>query len=216
VRYDQLLTLIALFKPRSIAEVGTNAGERGLAMCREALKHRSQVRYIGFDVFDSEPEAFHQQAFNGKGFFPRHAVAARFAALTHELPGLAFHLHQGRTTQTLHSNPLRVDFAFIDGDHRIEAIAADYVALQGSRIIVFDDYYTPEQTTVDLKRIGCNGVVAGLPNHVVLPLEDRFDHVGPIRMAVVRRPHMLLGGRLVWLPNWRRPRRLATCAAVAA
>ena len=202
MRYDQLLTLIALFKPRTIAEVGTNAGERGLAMCREALKHRPQVHYTGFDVFDSEPAEFHHQAFNGKGFFPRDAVAARFMALANERPGFSFDLCQGRTSQTLHPEPRRVDFVFIDGDHRVEAIQADYAALQGSKIIVFDDYYAPGETPVDLAQIGCNQVVERLPGHVVLPIEDHFDHVGPIRMALVHRPHIAVGSCLVWLPCW--------------
>ncbi len=33
------------------------------------------------------------------------------------------------------------DFAFIDGDHRVEAIRRDYAALAKSDVIVFDDFY---------------------------------------------------------------------------
>jgi predicted O-methyltransferase YrrM len=213
VRYDQLLTLIAMFKPRTIAEVGTNAGERGLAMCREALKHRGQVHYTGFDVFESESEDFHREAFNGKGFFRREAVAARFAALAQERSGFSFDLLQGRTSDTLHPRRRCVDFAFIDGDHRVDAILADYAALRGTKVIVFDDYYAPGLTPVDLSHIGCNRVVGRLRNHVVLPVEDVFDHVGPIRMALVLRPHMVVGTRVIWLPDWSGRRFSVTAAA---
>lgn len=200
MRYDQLCTLIALYKPKTLVEIGTNAGERGLKMCEEALKHRRHVDYVGYDVFDSETDEFHTQAFNGKGFFARAGVEEKFAELGRHNTGFRFRLIEGRTDETLHNKPVRADFIFIDGDHRAEMIARDYQAVRQSKVTVFDDYYG-DDSPVDRTQIGCNSVVDRIKYSQILPIFDSFKHTGAIRMAVVVRPHIFFRGKAFWFAH---------------
>jgi hypothetical protein len=57
LRYDNLVAEIDRVKPARIVEVGTCKGERAEMMIRAALKHRFDVEYIGFDLFEPPPEA---------------------------------------------------------------------------------------------------------------------------------------------------------------
>ena len=82
---------------------------------------------------------------------------------------------------------------FIDGDHRVECIRADYEALKACPVGVFDDYYVPDArgVTVDLAKYGANAVVAELEHYgakvEILPAADPCKHGGVIKLAVVRR-----------------------------
>jgi len=185
-RYSQLAILVALRKPRTIIEVGTNRGDSALAMCLEALRHRSHVHYTGFDVFDTRDEDFHRRVFNGKRAFSKQFVHDRLQAIRSSFPSFTFELIEGETSSTLHPRPLRADFAFIDGDHRIEVIRRDYAALARSAVIVFDDLYDASSAPgAELTRYyGCNQLVDTLGGVTVLPLVDNFPNTGPIRMAV--------------------------------
>ena len=142
-RYSQLAILIALVKPRTIVEVGTNRGDSAVAMCLEALKHRRQVHYIGFDVFDTRDEDFHRRVFNGKGAVSRQFVHDRLDSIRSQFSSFTFELIEGETSSTLHHRSMRADFVFIDGDHRVEIINCDYAAVAKSSVIVFDDFYDP-------------------------------------------------------------------------
>ena len=188
-RYSQLQTLIALVKPETIVEVGTNRGDSAVAMCLEALKHRERVHYAGYDVFSTKDEDFHRRVFNGKGAVSRKFVHDRLETIRSQNPSFTFELLEGETTSTLHPRPVRADFAFIDGDHRLEAIKRDYAAVAESRVIVFDDFYDAKSSQgKELSgQFGCNELVAGLKDVTILPLADSFPSTGPIRMAVVLR-----------------------------
>jgi predicted O-methyltransferase YrrM len=188
-RYSQLQTLIALVKPETIVEVGTNRGDSAVAMCLEALKHRANVHYTGYDVFSTRDEDFHRLAFNGKGAVPRQFVHDRLESVRSQFPSFTFELIEGETASTLHHQPVCVDFAFIDGDHRLEIINRDYAAVANSGVIVFDDFYDANSTQGrELSRqFGCNELVARLKDVTILPLADTFPSTGPIRMAVVVR-----------------------------
>jgi predicted O-methyltransferase YrrM len=185
-RYSQLETLVALVKPRTIIEVGTNRGESAMRLSLEALKHRRKVHYIGFDVFDTKDEDFHRRVFNGKGSYSRQLVHDRLKSISLQHPSFTFELIEGDTSLTLHHRSMRADFVFIDGDHRIEAIARDYAAVAKSSMIVFDDFFDPDsaQGRKLIDEMGCNRVVAGLKDTTILPLVDDFPSTGPIRMAV--------------------------------
>jgi predicted O-methyltransferase YrrM len=188
-RYSQLQTLIALVKPETIVEIGTNRGDSAVAMCSEALKHRAKVHYTGYDVFSTKDEDFHRLVFNGKGAVPRQFVHDRLESVRSQFPFFTFELIEGETALTLHHQPVSADFVFIDGDHRLEIINRDYAAVAKSRVIVFDDFYDANSTQgQELSRqFGCNELVARLRNVTILPLADTFPSTGPIRMAVVVR-----------------------------
>jgi hypothetical protein len=195
-RYVQLEILASIFKPRLIVEVGTNRGDSAVLMCEEALKHRPDVRYVGYDVFESMDEAFHRAALNGKGFFPRDEVAARLDEIARTHPGFSYELVQGETSKTLHGRSVRADLAFIDGDHRRDAIRGDYLALKRSAVVVFDDYYdaSEEPGRSLVKEFGCNAVVDAIGGRTLLPVADSFPQTGPIRMAMVRRDWLRRSG----------------------
>lgn len=187
-RYHQMLPLIAEVKPHIIVEVGVHRAVRAVQLCREALRHSRPVRYIGFDVFETMGEAFQLAALNGKGT-PTEASARRaLDALADEFLHFSYTLHVGDTRDTLHANNIAADFAFIDGDHRVDAIRGDYLALRDSKCIVFDDFYTG--AVPDLDKFGANVVVdeivaAGV--HVdILPSADLCNHGGITHLAVVR------------------------------
>lgn len=185
-RYSQLAILIALMKPRTIIEVGTNRGDSAVTMCREALKHRRQVHYIGFDVFDTRDEDFHRHVFNAKQVASRQFVRDRLDSIRSQFSSFTFELIEGETSTTLHGRSLRADFVFIDGDHRVEVIRCDYAAVAKSNVIVFDDFYDASSNhghELSLK-FGCNQLVAALKDVTILPLGDSFPSTGLIRMAV--------------------------------
>jgi predicted O-methyltransferase YrrM len=186
LRYSQLTILIALVQPRTIIEVGTNRGDSAVAMCLEALKHRCNVHYTGFDVFDTRDENFHRNAFNGKRAFSKQSVHDRLELVRAQFPSFTFELIEGETSTTLHHRSMRADFVFIDGDHRIEAIRRDYAALSKSNVIVFDDFFDASAAPGNAltRSYGCNDLVAALAGVTVLPLTDNFPITGPIRMAV--------------------------------
>lgn len=184
-RYDQLLALIDEARPRIIVEVGTHRAVRARLMIKRALRHRSEVRYIGYDVFETAGPEFHRAALNGKGV----ATAARAHRVLRNI-GVDYELIVGDTRKTLHGRMVAADFAFIDGDHRVDAIAGDFAALAACRMVVFDDYFRPGGTGTmpDLRCFGANAVVDALnPAQVdVLPIGDVCRDGGLSYLAVVR------------------------------
>ena len=178
-RYDQLVDLIGMARPQFIVEVGTHRGTRAMVMCQVALAHRNDVRYLGFDLFESATPQTNAAEMNGKGSAERQTAAQKLQILKDNNPGFTFELVQGNTRDTLHGKNIMADFVFIDGGHSIETIRGDYEALKHSRYIVFDDYY---MGGVDTSKFGCNAVLADVP-HQVLPVEDVFGDAR-IRMAM--------------------------------
>ncbi len=188
-RYEQLLPLIDKVKPVRIVEVGVHTALRGLAMCRQALLHRQEVEYVGYDVFEEASDEFQAQALNGKGT-PSQAKAIERLS---RVPGLSHSFVVGDTRETLGGKKVKADFAFIDGDHRVEAIRIDYAAVSSARCIVFDDYYRAgkDGKSPDLSRYGANSVVdelAAAGRRVeILPVGDLCKHGGMSHLAVVWR-----------------------------
>lgn len=188
-RYSQLLDLVAQLRPRSIIEVGVHRAIRGAKMCAAA----KAKRYTGFDVFDTLPEAFQEDALNGKGMVDERAARQRLDAIVASGSGFGYELVIGDTRDTLHGKPRTADLAFIDGDHRVDAIAGDYAALASCPVVVFDDYYRPDEQgrTPDLSLYGANQTVdacieAGLSVEI-LPAADACAHGGMAHLVVVRR-----------------------------
>lgn len=190
-RYDQILTLIDTVKPRMIAEVGVHRGMRAMLMCERALQHLAEVRYIGWDVFETMDEAFQAAALNGKGIPQREVAEARLQSVRARWDNFDWQLIEGDTRKTMHGSRTKADFAFIDGDHRVEVIRGDAAALD-CPLMVFDDYYLPgpDGSLPDLERYGANRVVdeytAAGAQVTVLPALDKCDHGAMAALAVVR------------------------------
>jgi hypothetical protein len=183
-RYDQMLALIDEIKPTSIIEVGVHRGMRANQLCTQATRYGG-VEYLGFDVFDTMDAEFQEAALNGKGMPSMDVAAGRLK----RIDWLKFSFVVGDTRETLHSKPRMADFAFIDGDHRVDAIRGDYEALKSCTVVVFDDYYVGDDKP-DLALYGANAVVDALPTELVeiLPVGDKCKHGGYSHLAVVRLP----------------------------
>jgi len=172
--------MIAIAKPSFIVEIGVHQGIRAAMMVSEALKHNSEVLYVGYDVFDTKDTAFHEAAFNGKGIV---GDADARANLREVKGSFTYQFVIGDTRETLHDTSVIADFVFIDGDHRVEVIQADYEAVKDSRVIVFDDYYTGGP---DTEIVGCNKVVEQL-NFTLVPQRDPVRGGGFTQLAVVQK-----------------------------
>lgn len=201
-RYAQMIPMIQTMawgtsagEEFSIVEVGVHRGLRAVMLCEAALKaFPGQVGYTGFDVFETESEAFHASALNGKGVAQRAEAERRLGALHREFPGrFTWRLVTGDTRQTLHPHPVRARFAFIDGDHRVEVISGDAVAIDAD-LMVFDDYYLPDaagRMPVDLDAHGANRVVAQMRESgwrcTLLPAGDLCKHGAVAHLAALER-----------------------------
>lgn len=187
-RYDQMFALIDKVKPQTIVEVGVHRGVRGAKLSSRALEHSKPVRYVGYDVFDTVPMQFQADALNGKGAPSKAEALERLARCGRHLQ---VELIVGDTRETLHGREVVADFAFIDGDHRVEAVLGDYDALAGCKCVVFDDYYLPGENgqTPDLSLYGANQIVDALRDAgarvEILPEGDACKHGGVSHLAVV-------------------------------
>ena len=188
-RYSQLVALVSKYKPKHIVEVGVHRGVRAALMMGEALRRSREVAYTGFDVFDTESPAFHEAALNGKGIVTQQEAASRLGLNTLRA---SVRFVVGDTRETLHKHPIAADFAFIDGDHRVEVIRGDAAAIDAP-VLVFDDYYKtgPGGRCPDLTRYGANVVVEELAaagrRVEILPAGDLCKHGGIAHLAVVTR-----------------------------
>lgn len=181
-RYGQILRLIDAFPPSTIVEVGTWNGGRAIQMASQALRHRDAVTYTGYDLFDEADEGTDARELNGKSRVAYADVRQRLERFAELNAGFTVELVKGNTRTSM--TPKRVDFAFVDGGHSVETIASDIANLEGSRIIVLDDYYV---SGVDTSLFGCNRVIADRP-HIVLPAVDRSEDGTEIALAVVAEP----------------------------
>jgi hypothetical protein len=94
-------------------------------------------------------------------------------------PQFSYTLIKGNTRDTLHGEKIAADFVFIDGGHSVETIRGDYNAVKGSKVVVFDDYYTG----INTEKFGCNSIVADIP-HRVLPDKDGIPGGATVQMVV--------------------------------
>lgn len=198
-RYLQLLDIVAEAKPASIVETGTWTGERATSMASVALKHRPEVRYVGFDLFEDATPADDARELNVKRHASLAEVRQRLIAFEGSHPGFRFTLIKGDTRETLPDAadkrwlPEPLDFVFLDGGHSIRTIASDWTSLMGARVIVLDDYYLPDGMgkRPDITRYGCNRLVDGLDQRewsvVVHTSTDPVSGGGVVALAEVRR-----------------------------
>lgn len=195
-RYAQLVDLVRRVKPRCIVEVGVHRAARARLLCREALALSRAVTYIGFDVFETMDPAFHDAAMNGKGIPAEREARAALDELVRQNPGrFTYELRIGDTRKTLHGQLVHADLAWIDGDHRVEAILGDYLALRKCPVVALDDYIEsgPAGEGPDLTQYGANEVVRRIVESgearsiTLLPARDLCRHGGYARIAVVER-----------------------------
>lgn len=134
--------LIEKYHPRIIVETGTHRGRSAEYMCTQALKHRQDVEFHGYDLFELATEATHQTEINGKGAGSFDRAQARLDRLHRQYPQFKFCLYRGFTTDTLIS-PIQADLVYIDGGHSTETVMHDWSMVKHSRAVVFDDYQMP-------------------------------------------------------------------------
>ena len=181
-RYDQLLTVIDLIKPRSIVEVGTWNGQNAIRMIKQAQKYRKHVVYIGYDLFETANDTTDSEELNVKGHHNVHDVEA---AIRKECPDAEIQLIKGNTRDTL--THVARDFAYVDGGHSLETIASDYERVKHSKVVVLDDYYVADKEGKgpDTDLYGCNKLVATLRNALILPVGGKVKDGGVTMMALV-------------------------------
>ncbi len=176
-RYRNLVKTISEIHPRMIMEIGVYTGGNSREMIREAVKHRENVEYWGFDLFEV-PEG-------GREEFIK--VPHSYERVDNKLSGLGaeIHLIKGNTVDTLKYNFIpKMDFVFIDGGHSYETIASDWSNVQrlmhDDTVVLFDDYWTgPALTHPKYKNGGCKPLIDALTGYNIEHLEpvDQFPHL---------------------------------------
>lgn len=154
-RYYCLADEIAKLKPNTILEVGTHNGRSASIMLEEAVKHKPNVKYFGFDLFDDMTEELAVEEHHGKKL-PSMSIASQKLARYN----VAF--IKGNTKETLanftHEEP--IDFVFIDGGHSVDTIKSDWDNIKNliseSSVVIFDDYYKERDD------VGCKTLVDSL------------------------------------------------------
>lgn len=171
MRYDQLLIAIDLFKPSSIVEIGTWSGDNAIRMIRQAQKYHMNVQYFGYDLFEDATQETDELEFNVK---PHNTEQSVHDKITQACPDSIVVLYKGNTRDTLKANVPMGEFCYIDGGHSIETIASDYEYTKHIPVIVFDDYYLPDNTGLcpDTTIVGCNKLVDSMQGVTMLPVAD--------------------------------------------
>lgn len=181
-RYDQLIEIARQLQPKVVVEIGVHRAMRAVRMCEVV---DGPVHYIGYDVFETMGEQFQEDALNGKGMPTEDAARKKLDNLKARKPDFTYELIVGDTRETLKDKQVECDLAFIDGDHRVEAIASDYEAVKGTKVVVFDDYYKGPKSP-DVTKYGAN-LIADQAGATILPMGDECKHGGMSHLAVVVR-----------------------------
>jgi hypothetical protein len=154
-RYQYLLLGLCIVAPKSIIEVGLARGIRAFQMIQLAKKYNPDVKYTGYDVFDTKDSEWHKLVGNGKKVEAKLVIEKKLRTLTNNL-----NLIQGMTSDTLWPHSNKADYVWLDGDHRLISIKKDYESLKESKVIVFDDYYSSgEHDGFHIEKYGCNKIV---------------------------------------------------------
>ncbi len=181
-RYDQLIHAIDLIKPQSIVEIGTWCGKSAVMMIKRAQRYRTEIQYIGYDLFEEANDQTDSEELNLK---KHHTVDAVEAHIRSECPGVRLNLIKGNTRKTL--NNISADLCFLDGGHSLETIEHDYSMVKTSGMILLDDFYTADDDgkCPDLTKYGCNLLVSRINGAVVLPMKNKVKTGGWTQMAMV-------------------------------
>lgn len=175
IRYQYLHKIAQHLQPQKIVEIGVAKGVNAQVMCSLT----PNVEYHGYDVFELKDgdKEWHHMVGNGKDVFAEDKIRNRL-----EPTGANVNLHKGLTQETLWGNNIKADLAFIDGDHRVEAIRGDFEAVKESRVIVFDDYYIDgKHSEYEIDKFGCNQIVDELEDVIITGPTQKISHV---RLAI--------------------------------
>ncbi len=157
-RYQYLLLGLCIVAPKSIIEVGLARGIRAFQMIQLAKKYHPDIKYTGYDVFDTKDANWHRLVGNGKKVEAKSIIEKNLKSLSNNI-----NLFEGMTSETLWPYTNKADYVWLDGDHRLESIKKDFEALKESKVIVFDDYYsTGEHDGFHIENYGCNKIVETL------------------------------------------------------
>lgn len=180
-RHADLLKLIDVFKPETFVETGTWKGYNAIRMLTAARQYCDNPKYIGYDLFEDGDEITDEEEFNLK---ERPTLEGAMGKIVRKCPWAGVNLIKGNTRKTLET--VSADFAYIDGGHSLETIEHDFNKLRGSKVIVFDDYYSPdtEGKMPDITKVGCNLLVNDRP-HMIIRSTDAVKTGGIVNLAVV-------------------------------
>ena len=173
MRYEYLIDVVKVVKPETIIEIGVAKGANAAKMINAA---GFNVEYTGFDVFDWSDKKWHKLVGNGKKVLDEDTIRAKLEPLCSQVD-----LVKGFTQETLWARDYKADLVFIDGDHRASMIIGDHKAVEGSKVIVFDDYYTAPNGDFAPPDFGCNVLVDELDWKIITPATSKADN---IRLAI--------------------------------
>tara|TARA_B100000085_G_scaffold257657_2_gene259148 strand:- start:222 stop:800 length:579 start_codon:yes stop_codon:yes gene_type:complete len=173
MRYEYLIDVVKVVKPETIIEIGVAKGANAAKMINAA---GFNVEYTGFDVFDWSDKEWHKLVGNGKKVLDENTIRAKLEPLCSQVD-----LVKGFTQETLWARDYKADLVFIDGDHRASMIIGDHKAVEGSKVIVFDDYYTAPNGDFAPPDFGCNVLVDELDWKIITPATSKADN---IRLAI--------------------------------
>lgn len=181
-RYDQLLHAIDLFKPQSIVEIGTWNGRNAVRMIQQAQKHRENIQYIGYDLFEDANDKTDVDEFNVK---KHNSVIEIDSFIRKHCPLAEICLVKGNTRDTLRH--IEADFVYIDGGHSIETIRSDYEAVKGSRVVILDDYYLADSAgnRPDINSMGANQIAEKIGAYL-LPVGGKLKEQGGLVLMALR------------------------------
>lgn len=177
-RYKYLFQLCKLYRPKTICEIGTNKGRRGVIMLALSAEGNpnSKITYKGYDLFDLITPELSKAEGNGKTIdLGMKKVDQLFSKKLKKKRNLncEWTFVRGDTNEVLDYQVF--DFVFIDGGHKIETIRNDYDKLKDSEVIVFDDFYSGsegEDCALRVKQgLGCNDLIHELEQDSELHVE---------------------------------------------
>ena len=170
-RYDYMLATVPILKPKKIIEVGIARGIRASQLIRLSKNFNSEINYIGYDVFDTKDDKFHEIVGNGKKVSSKESIYNLLKQFTDNIT-----LYEGETQYTLWGNNVVGDLVFIDGDHRVDAIKKDFQSLINSELIILDDYYiNGYYKNFDAKYFGCNNIIDEIDEKFYCLSPNSFD-----------------------------------------
>lgn len=182
-------TIFDLYLPQTICEIGTHHGRSACQFIQYLAPRVDQLHYTGYDLFEDADPVTTKQEHNGKGpgSFDRARRSIKKILASH--PNVSFDLIRGNTRHTL--KPQNFDFVYIDGGHSYDTVMHDFLMVQGSRAIVFDDYQIPgvRQAVDEISQTN--------PDYMTIRLPARSERLKRNQVAIFWRPDRQLTTQLI-------------------
>jgi len=191
-RTKTLADVIRFYKPESFVETGTWNGGRAIEMSLTAFENVDKVTYTGYDLFEDGTSDLDEEEFNLKPHVTKAAVEKRLTEFKNKMwedkkKTFNFKLIKGNTRNVLEKdNP---DFAMIGGGNSIITAQNDYEKLKAARIVVVDNYFSPDSDNKGppKKYCGVNVLVKNLEDikRIVLPSSDPVKNGGITHLSLI-------------------------------